>query len=406
MPWRNRSLFVRAAGLLVAAVGGGAIALGGTAGLGKLGSKTTTVREVTQAEAAAPSVASFAKPPGRALTINEIYQRSAPGVVQVTSTSVVPSTYDPFTNPFAPLEPQTQQSLGSGFVVDKVGHIITNYHVVQGAGQVDVSFSNMESMRARIVGSDPATDIAVLKVNAQSRALTPLALGNSDAVRVGDAVVAIGNPFGLDRTVTAGIVSALQRHITAPNSGWIDHVIQTDAPINHGNSGGPLMNPRGEVIGVNAQIQTGGTTDGNVGIGFAIPINTVKTVAAQLIRHGKVEHAWVGITAAGIDSTLARLFRLPVTHGLLVEGVQPGSGAAKAGLKAGYTRVTVAGVTYLLGGDVIVKADGSTVNSLARLRDLVAQKKPGDTLTLDVYRGSKKVTVRVILGRQPNAPPG
>jgi S1-C subfamily serine protease len=399
----SQSLLMRAAGLVVAAVGGGAIALGGAAALGKLGHDTTTVREIAQAPIRSESVA-FAQPHEKALTINEIYRRSAPGVVQVTSTSVVQSSFDPFTNPFAPLGPQTQQSLGSGFVVDKVGHIVTNYHVVQGAREIDVSFSNHESMKARLVGSDPSTDIAVLKVSATSRALTPLPLGNSDEVQVGDSVVAIGNPFGLDRTATAGIVSALQRQIAAPNNYSIDHVIQTDAPINHGNSGGPLINVDGEVIGVNAQIQTGGTAEGNVGIGFAIPINTVKTVTAGLISQGRVEHAFIGINARGIDQTLARIFRLPVPHGLLVEEVQPGSPAARAGLRGGDTRVTVAGVTYNLGGDVIVRADGAEVSSLARLRTLIAGKKPGEPMNLELYRGTKKINLTVTLGRQPSSP--
>jgi S1-C subfamily serine protease len=406
MDWRTRTPLVRTAGLLVAAVGGGAIALGGAAAVGKLGEKATTVREVEPART--PVAATFQASPGQALTINEIFKRSAPGVVQVTSTSVVESApYDPFTNPFAVPQQQETRSLGSGFVVDKAGHIITNYHVVEGAREVEVSFSNNESMKARIVGFDPSTDIAVLKVNARSRALTPLPLGDSDSVRVGDSVVAIGNPFGLDRTVTAGIVSALQRQIEAPNRYSIDHVIQTDAPINHGNSGGPLLNVRGEVIGVNSQITTGDSgAQGNVGIGFAIPINTVKSVAAQLIRRGRVDHAFIGITARAIDPTLARLFRLPVSRGLLVEAVQPASGAADAGIKGGSTQVTVAGESYLLGGDVIVRADGVRVSSLARLRELVAAKKPGETMELEVYRGSKKLTLRVKLGRQPASPPG
>jgi S1-C subfamily serine protease len=409
MRWRSQSLLMGAAGLVVAAVGGGAIALGGAAALGKLGNRTTTVRELAAPQTNASDIAAFATPAGRALTINEIYKRSAPGVVQVTSTSVTPPSsyyYDPFGNPFAPPSPQTQQSLGSGFVLDKAGHVITNYHVVQGARQVVVSFSNNESLRARIVGSDPSSDIAVLKVNAHSRALTPLPLGNSDALRVGDSVVAIGNPFGLDRTVTAGIVSALQRSITAPNLYSIDHVIQTDAPINHGNSGGPLLNAEGKVIGVNAQIQTGGTTDGNVGIGFAIPINTVKSVAAQLIQHGKVERAWLGINAHSITAQVARIFRLPVSQGLLVEAVQPGGGAAKAGLRAGDTRVTVAGETYVLGGDVIVTAEGRKVSSVARLRELIAARKPGDTLKLEIYRAGKQQTLAVTLGRQPKVATG
>jgi S1-C subfamily serine protease len=405
MEGRSQSLLMRAAGLVIAAVGGGAIALGGAAALGKLGHNTTTVREVAPAATQSESVA-FAKPQNHPLTIHQIYERSAPGVVQVTSTSVVQSQFDPFTDPFAPLGPQTQQSLGSGFVVDKTGHIVTNYHVVQGAQTIDVSFSNHESMKAHVVGSDPSTDIAVLKVDASSRALTPLPLGDSDKVRVGDSVVAIGNPFGLDRTVTAGIVSALQRQIQAPNNWSIDHVIQTDAPINHGNSGGPLLNANGQVIGVNAQIQTGGTTDGNVGIGFAIPINTVKNVAASLIKRGRVEHAYIGIDARGIDATLARIFRLPVSHGLLVEAVRSGSPAAHAGLRGGDTQVTVAGVTYNLGGDVITKADGTEVSSLARLRTLLAVKKPGDKMHLTLFRGTKSLDLTVTLGRQPTSPSG
>ena len=404
MEWRSSNVLARAAGLVVAAVAGGAIALGGAGALGKLGNKTTTVREVESASP--PASAVFQQPSGDALSINEIYRRSAPGVVQVTSTSVVQTQADPFSNPFALPEQQTQESLGSGFVVDKAGHVITNYHVVQGAREVDVSFSNNESLKASIVGVDPSTDIAVLKVSARSRALTPLPLGNSDTVRVGDQVVAIGNPFGLDRTATAGIVSALQRQIQAPNSYSIDHVIQTDAPINHGNSGGPLLNVQGQVIGVNSQIQTDSASQGNVGIGFAIPINTVKTVAAQLIKNGRVEHAFIGIGARAIDPQLARLFRLPVASGLLVETVQPGSGAAKAGLKPGTTQVTVAGESYTLGGDVIVRADGVRVASLSRLRELVAAKKPGDSMKLEVFRGSKKVILTIRLGRQPSTAPG
>ena len=403
MERRNYTPVLAAVLFATAAVSGGAIALAGAAAFHKLG-KTTTVREVEAA--AAPNQPTVFRPQsGTRFTINEIYRRSAPGVVQVTSTSVVGSAIDPF-DPFAAPQEQTQESLGSGFVIDKAGHIVTNYHVVAGAQHVDVSFSNNESMKAHVVGLDPSTDVAVLKVKARSRALTPLPLGNSDTVRVGNSVVAIGNPFGLDRTVTAGIVSALQRQIQAPNSYSIDHVIQTDAPINHGNSGGPLLNARGQVIGVNSQIQTGGGSDGNVGIGFAIPINTVKTVAAQIIESGHVDHAFLGVTAQAIDPTLARIFRLPTTHGLLVEKVEPQSGAAKGGLKGGTTQVTVAGQSYLLGGDVIVRADGRAVGSLSKLREIVSSKKPGDTIELQVFRGSKQITLTVTLGRQPNTLPG
>src|SRR5947208_716545 len=214
--------------------------------------------------------------------------------------------------------------------------------------------------------------VAVLQGKASSRVLPPLPLGNSDGTRVGDSVIAIGNPFGLDRTVTAGIVSALQRPITAPNGYTIDHVIQTDAAVNHGNSGGPLINGRGEVVGVNSQIETGDSaSSGNVGVGFAIPSNTVKTVIAQLIREGRVDRAFIGISATPITRDLARVFRLPVSRGLLVQSVQPGSGAAKSGLKAGSTQVVLAGETYKLGGDIIVAAGGVPVASLNRLRDVV-----------------------------------
>src|SRR5581483_9236780 len=196
-----------------------------------------------------------------------------------------------------------------------------------------------DELNASVVGKDPSTDVAVLQVDARSRSLTPIPLGNSDAVQVGDTVVAIGNPFSLTRTATAGIVSAVQRTIDAPNGLTIDHVIQTDAAINHGNSGGPLLNSHGDVIGVNAQIPN--ETGGNVGIGFAIPINTVKSVVAQLIRGGKVQHAFLGVGAVPVTSQLAHLFALPTTNGLLVQQVTPGSAGAAAGLRAGRTSVVV-----------------------------------------------------------------
>jgi S1-C subfamily serine protease len=388
------------AALLAAALLGGGAALGGAAAFGGLGGKTTVVREVT---APGGEPAAFART-GSRLTINQIYSRSAPGVVQITATSSQRVQPDPFFgNPFGLPSTQTQQALGSGFVIDKAGHIVTNYHVVQGASRVEVSFSNNEKVRARVVGVDPSTDIAVLQVNAHSRALTPLTLGNSDSVRVGDAVVAIGNPFGLDRSITSGIVSALQRPIQAPNGFTIDHVIQTDAALNHGNSGGPLLNAQDQVIGVNAQIQTGGTSDGNVGIGFAIPINTVRTVVAQLIAHGKIEHAFIGISAKAIQPDVAHLFHLPVTSGLLVDTVQAGSGAAKAGLRASTNQVTVSGESWPLGGDIIVSVDGRPTPSVEALRDVVAAKRPGDSIKLRIVRDSKHRTLSIKLGRQPTS---
>ena len=386
------------AGLVAAAGLGAALALGGAALLGVFSEATTTVREVPQPVQAAPSAASFAT--SKPLSVNQIYRRAAPGVVQVTATQVVT------TPEIAPLfgfsfpQRQREQALGSGFVIDKAGHIVTNYHVIEGARSVDVSFSNNESMKARVVGVDPSTDIAVLQVNTRSRALTPLELGNSNDVHVGDAVVAIGNPFGLERTVTTGIVSALQRVIQAPNEYSIDHVIQTDAAINKGNSGGPLLNAEGKVVGVNSQIQS--ETGGNVGIGFAVPIDTVKTVAAEIIKTGHAEHAFLGIRVQSLTPGIAKLFRLPASHGLLVASVQPGSAASKAGLRAGKQQVTVSGETYPLGGDLLVGIDGAPLLTLDQLRDVISRKQPGDKVTLEIYRGDNRMSLDVKLGRQPS----
>ena len=397
MAGRTRLLY--AAGLVAAAVLGSGLALGGAALLGGFDGNKTTVR-VAAAVPAGPIAVKESG--GGALTVNQIYRRAAPGVVQVTATEIVSTpSVDPFFGTPFPGQ-RRAQALGSGFVIDKAGHIVTNYHVVQGARSVDVSFSNNESLKAKIIGTDPSTDIAVLQVDAHSRALTPLPLGDSDAVRVGDSVVAIGNPFGYDRTVTAGIVSALQRVIQAPNSYSIDHVIQTDAALNKGNSGGPLLDASGRVVGVNSQITTGDSgSTGNVGVGFAVPINTVSAVASQLIHTGHVEHAFIGISAQPVTRTAAKLFRLPASHGLLVARVQPGSGAASAGLRAGRHNATLAGETYPLGGDLIDSVDGSPLYSIEQLRDVIGEKKPGEDVSLGVYRGDQHRSVTVKLGRQP-----
>src|SRR5438132_184416 len=389
-------------GLPAAALAGAAIAIGVVAGFGGLsGGTTTTVREVLNVPAQQSANASL-RSGAQAMSVHEIYRRAAPGVVQVTSTSIVHQV-DPFFAPFGAPQTQTEKALGSGFVIDKAGHIITNEHVVARAKSVQVSFSDNESMKANVVGVDPSSDVAVLKIDARSRALTPLVLGNSDLVEVGDPVAAIGNPFGLDRSITAGIVSALQRPITAPNGFTIDHVIQTDAALNHGNSGGPLLDRRGEVIGVNSQIQTAGG-QGNVGIGFAIPINTVKGVAAQLISSGRVEHAFLGINGKAVTPAIAKLFHLPSTQGVLVASVCASSGAAKAGLRGSTTSVVVAGDSWPVGGDLIARVDGATVASTDRLRSEVAAKKPGDSVKLTVFRDLEQLTLNVDLGRQPLTP--
>src|ERR671930_455876 len=336
----------RAAELTVAAALGAGLTLGGVAVFAGLDGHTTTVREIVSG---GPTSAPASFRTGRPLSINQIYRSAAPGVVQVTSTSVVRlENGNPFGFPvpgFSFPQQETQRALGSGFVIDKAGHIVTNYHVIAGAKSVEVSFSNHDSMKARVVGKDPGTDIALLKVDARSRALTPLTLGDS---------------------------------------------------------GGPLLNANGRVIGVNAQIETGspGEAGGNVGIGFAIPINTVRTVVAQLLKTGSVEHASLGITGVAITPEIANVFHFPVSHGVLVATVKGGSGAAKAGLHAATTQAVVAGDTWPIGGDLIVKADGQTIGSLGRLRDVIAAKKPGDSLQLELYRGTKKMTVDVKLGRQ------
>jgi S1-C subfamily serine protease len=395
-PFRNGLI-----GLAGAAVAGAGIAVGVVAGFGGLSQRPTTVREVVNVPA---GVNASLRTSGAPLTIHQIYERSAPGVVQVTSTTVVQTAPDPFLDPFGGPTTEEQKALGSGFVIDKAGHIVTNFHVVDGASSIEVSFSNNDRLKAKVVGTDPSTDLAVLQVDAHSRALVPLQLGNSDTVEVGDPVVAIGNPLGEDRSITSGIVSALQRRIFAPNGYPIDRVIQTDAALNHGNSGGPLIDSRGRVIGVNSQIQTTGSSDGNIGIGFAIPINTVKQVAAQLIDRGKVEHAFLGIDAKPVTPAIAKLFRLPASRGLLVAGVCAGSGADAAGLHGPTNTVVVAGESWPLGGDLIVKADGARLASLDRLRSIVSAKNPGDKVQLEIYRNATKLTLDVKLGRQPSSP--
>jgi S1-C subfamily serine protease len=392
----NRGTAARVAGLAATALGGGLVALGGVALTGDLGGGTTTVVSSSPAPAeAAPAAAD-----GR-LSVAEIYERAAPGVVQITSTARAPSGDGLRVTPVMPGVPP-EQALGSGFVLDKAGHIVTNFHVIDGAEQIEVSFSNQDTLKARLVGTDPSTDLAVLRVESSSRGLTPLQLGNSDVVRVGDEVVAIGNPFGLDRTATAGIVSAVQeRTITAPNGYPIEHVIQTDAPINTGNSGGPLLNDRAQVIGVNSQISTGVDVGGGGGIGFAVPSNTVKNVIAQLIAKGRVDRAFLGISGTTVTPELARSFRLPVDTGVLVERVGAATPASKAGLRGGTANTVVAGESYSLGGDVIIALSGERIASLQQLRDALAKRKPGERITLRVYRGQTARTLVAKLGRQP-----
>ena len=392
---------LKGAGLLGVAAAGGAAALLGAWLVGGLGNGTTTVPQYVL-QPATPPPSSVAE--NHAMSIGQIYERDAPGVVQITA-KIFTEDRDPiFGTPNGFLS--EEKALGSGFVFSKAGLIVTNYHVVEHASSIRVSFSNNDSLVARVVGSDPSTDVAVLKVGTKSRALRPLPIGNSDAVRVGDAVVALGNPFGYSRTATSGIVSALRRRIQAPNAQTIDHIIQTDAAINPGNSGGPLIDASGAVIGVNAAISTGNTGEsGSVGIGFAIPINTVTNVANQLIHSGKVVHPYIGVSVAAITPELYNLYGLAVSHGLLVQNVYEGSPAAHAGIRGGTVDQIVEGESYMVGGDIITSFDGVPVNSETRFRDLIASKKPGDTVVVEIHRGKTTASVELKLGRLPVTTP-
>jgi S1-C subfamily serine protease len=278
-------------------------------------------------------------------------------------------------------------SQGSGFVYDEDGHIVTNQHVVAGASRIAVSFWNGTELAATLVGTDPSTDVAVIHVDASRAFLEPLRLGDSSAVRVGDPVLAFGSPFGLEGTVTSGIVSALHRQMTAPNNYTITNTIQTDAAINHGNSGGPLVDAHGDVIGVNAQIES--ESGGSDGVGFAIPSNTVRSVVDQFIATGKVQHAYLGI----------RMTETP--DGVAVTQVVPGGPAAKAGVRAATGTEIVDGEERPTGGDVVVAFDGKEVSSAAALQNAVDTHRPGDEVSVTVLRDGSRLTLRVRLSVRP-----
>jgi putative serine protease PepD len=281
----------------------------------------------------------------------------------------------------------TASAQGSGFVYDESGHIVTNQHVVAGATSIAVSFWNGVELAATLVGTDPSTDLAVLRVDASKSLLRPLRLGDSSAVDVGDPVLAFGSPFGLEGTVTAGIVSALHREMTAPNNFTITNTIQTDAAINHGNSGGPLLDGRGRVIGVNAQIES--ESGGSDGVGFAIPSNTVRAIVRQLIATGEVEHAYLGI----------RMAQLP--EGVAVTEVLPGTPAEKAGLHPATGTKIVDGQEEPTGGDLVVEFDGERVTSAVALQSAVDARRPGDTVPITIVRNGSRRTLEVTLGVRP-----
>jgi putative serine protease PepD len=284
--------------------------------------------------------------------VQSIYRLAGKGVVEITA----------------------GQGQGSGFVYDSNGHIVTNAHVVEGSSSVSIKFSNGKAYSARVVGTDASTDLAVLKVDAPVSQLFPLTLGDSSSLVVGDQVVAIGSPFGLEGTVTSGIVSALHREMTSPNDFAIDNSIQTDAAINHGNSGGPLLNAEGKVVGVTAQIES--NSGGNEGVGFAVPSNTVRSIASQLISNGKAEHAFLGVVLRDSSSRA----------GATIGQVRTGTPAARAALRA---------------GDIITAAAGTRINSASELRAVINAHRPGDTISVTYTRGGQSHTVKVKLAARP-----
>ena len=395
-----RSSFAAAllGGAVVAAFGWIAIAAGW---IESSGDSTATVA----GPATAPIVSDAGDEEGSNV-VNQIYRRDGGGVAFIAAEMPrqAPSGFSPFGEPEAE---GGGEATGSGFVIDGEGHVLTNNHVVEGAEKISVKLGASEkSYDAEVVGADPATDIALLKVEAPSAQLHPLKLGRSSEMEVGDPVVAIGNPFGLDRTVTSGIVSALQRQIQAPNGFSIDNVIQTDAAINPGNSGGPLLNARGEVIGINSQIATGGAGGGNVGIGFAIPIDTIRGEIHQLETKGEVEHAYLGIEGGTITPELARALNLPVKEGVIVQSVAKDGPAEKAGLEGGSTSATIDGVEVSLGGDVITEVDGKKVAGMDEVIAIVNEAEPGDKMELKIVRGDEDKTITVTLGDRPDSVEG
>jgi S1-C subfamily serine protease len=382
--------------LVAALIGGAVVAVALVAFDVGGGSRTTTI--VQQAPVASPT-ANAAGASERGLTAHDIYERDAPGVLYVRSVLKASASSSPFGTD------QGGEATGTGFVIDGEGHVLTNFHVVENATSVSVGFDDNRVVPARVLGTDATNDLALLQVDPSGLKLTPLQLGDSKTAQVGDPVLAIGNPFGLDRTLTTGVVSALQREISAPNGFTIQHVIQTDAPINPGNSGGPLLDAAGRVIGINSQIVTGGSgSDGNVGIGFAVPINTAKKLLPLLKHSGSVVHAYLGITGATIDASLADL-QLKVTRGVLVQTVTPDGPAAKAGVRGGTIESQLHGARIMLGGDVIQSFGGRAVDSMSDLTGDIAQHKPGDRIPLGILRSGSARQLTVTLGTAPRQAP-
>lgn len=315
----------------------------------------------------------------------EVYHKAIPSVVNITSKTVA---YDFFYGPVP------EEGQGSGFIIDKEGHILTNFHVVGNATQVEVTLHNKKTYKAEVIGRDRGHDLAVVKIDAPG--VVPAVLGDSKNLQVGQKTFAIGNPFGLAGTMTRGIISSL-RPIRSPEGSNIDEAIQTDAAINPGNSGGPLLNSHGEVIGINSLIATGGSNQ-SAGIGFAIPINTAKAVLNDLITLGTVRRPTLGISVLSIGPELAQEMGLPSDYGVLIVRAVPGGAADQAGLRGGNQRAYLGNAPIMIGGDLIVAIDGDSIGDQQDLANSMNKHRAGDTVTVTIYRNKRKMDVKVVLG--------
>ncbi len=319
-----------------------------------------------------------------------VYEKAADGVVNITSIAV---QLDFFFNPFP------TQGSGSGSVIDLKGHILTNHHVVANAQKLEVTLADGSKWPAKLVGSDPDNDLAVIKIDAPREKLKVIPMGDSRNLRIGQKVLAIGNPFGLERTLTTGVISSLGRTIRSDAGYLIEDVIQTDAAINPGNSGGPLLNSEGEIIGINTAIIS--PSGGSVGIGFAIPVNTAKRIVPELISKGYVSYPYIGATIQSLIPEIAQFLKLKIDRGAMIAEVVKGGPADKAGLKGGTQRVQVGNMIVIVGGDVVVKADQQDVKTHDDLIRYIREKRPGDIILLKVYRKGDFKEIKVTLGERP-----
>ena len=355
--------------------------------------------DATATEPSLPSLPAASTESDGQSAVNKIYEATNPGVVYIEADGVTDSQQElsPFGGP-----PQQGTATGSGFVIDEEGHVLTNAHVVDGADEVRVSIGeDGDPVPAKVVGADPSSDLALLDADADSSELHPLPLGKSSDLEVGDPVVAIGNPLGLDHSATAGIVSALGRTIDSPNGFSITNAIQTDAPINPGNSGGPLFDAEGDVVGINSQIATAGG-QGNIGIGFAVPAETASEVVDDLLDDGEVSQAFLGLTGADITPEAQDVLDLPVDEGVVVQDVVPDGPADEAGIEAGSAEAQIGPGAMKIGGDIITEVDGESVDSMEDVIAAVDEKEPGDDLEVTVLRDGDEETVTAELADRPD----